>query len=340
MARTSKTVWKISKRAIAILATSIIVATSSISAKAGELRLLSSWSPSTTAVYRVVEEFEKNVAEIGGGEVTLNISGPEVVPSFEQIQPVSAGAFDMLFTHGVYHAGTKGIALIGDALAPDMELRRSSGVWDAIDAYYQENNNLKMIAMSPMSEAGFHIILREPMSKDGRLDGLRIRGTASYHGVINSLGGAPVVLPTSEIYPALEKGVVDGVAYPAGGMLSLKLYEVAGYRTRPTFPYGGSNLPIFVNLDKWNSLSEAEQNVLLEAGKKLEMEMPAIGAKLQVEEDKALDELGVKYTYWTDEQHKAIVETWNNSVWELGVSCCGDEVNRIREMAVRAGLSN
>ena len=38
-----------------------------------------------------------------------------------------------------------------------------------------------------------------------------------YLQIIKGLGGNPVVIPPTEVYPALERNVVDGFCWPAVG---------------------------------------------------------------------------------------------------------------------------
>ncbi len=308
------------------------------SADAANLRLLTSWNRDNWPTYAVLDNFVKNVSAIGGGKVSISITGKEVVPPFEQLQPVVAGVFDMLFSHGVYHGGSKGIALAADAIDPDIKKRRSSGVWDFIDAYYQKNNNVKLIALSPGSNKGYHIFLKKPLTAQNDFKGRKIRGTKTYHGVIRLLGGSPVVLPGGQIYTALQKGVIDGAAWPAAGMLSMKHFEVAKYRVRPTF--GTSNLVFLANLDKFKKLSQTDQKVLLDAGLKTEMEMPAIGDKIQAEEDAKLDKMGLKYTRLSPATYKQVKATWNSSLWDVANQCCGDGAGKLRALAQKAGLTN
>jgi TRAP-type C4-dicarboxylate transport system substrate-binding protein len=308
------------------------------SSQAANLKLLTSWNRDNWPTYAVLEQYVKNVDAIGAGSVKISLTGKEVVPPFEQLQPVSAGVFDMLFSHGVYHAGSKGIALVADAIDADVDKRRSSGVWGFIDSYYQKNNNLKLVALIASSSQGYHIFLKKPLSANNDLEGRKIRGTQSYHGVIRLLGASPVVLPGGQIYSALEKGVVDGAAWPAAGMLSMKHFEVAKYRIRPTF--GTSNQGVWVNLAKWNGLSKVDQKVLLDAGLKTEREMQAIGDDILAKEDATLDKMGLKYTRLTPENYKRVMATWNSSLWDVAAKCCGDGADKLRELAKKAGLTN
>ena len=308
------------------------------SASATTIRLLTSWNQDNWPTYAVLDQFAKNVEMIGGGKVKLNIVGKEVVPPFEQLQPVSAGVFDMLFSHGIYHSGSKGLAFTFDAIDPKPKARRDAGLIDFIDKYYQKHNNLKVIGVAAASNQGYHIFTKKPLSEAGDLRGRKIRGTLSYHGVIRLLGASPVVLPGGQIYTSLEKGVIDGAAWPAAGMLSMKHYEVATYKLRPTF--GSSNLGFWVNLDKWNGLSQEDQKILVDAAIKTENEMPAIGDKILAEESAELEKLGVKVQVLAADTAKKVKETFAASMWEIAKKCCADGVDGLRSLGQKAGLTN
>lgn len=310
-------------------------ATSAISA---DLKLLTSWNKDNWPTYAVLDMFEKKIGEIGKGSVKLSISGAEVVPAFEQLQPVSSGVFDMLYTHGIYHAGSKGIAFTFDAIYAGAEKRRAAGLIDYVDNYYQKHNNLKLLGLVANSNSGYHIFLKEALNADGDFKGRKVRGTLSYHGVIRLLGGSPVVLPGGQIYTALEKGVIDGAAWPAAGMLSMKHHEVAKFRMRPTF--GTTNTGFWINLDKWKSLSKADQDVLVAAAKQTEIDMPAEGDRILAEESATLEAEGVKITQLKPDVAEKVKATFSSDMWKIAENCCADGVAELHEMAKKAGLTN
>ena len=309
---------------------------SATAASSANLKVLASWNKNIWPTYIVLDTFVKNVAKIGGDAVKLRISGPEVVPGFQQLQPVKSGVFDILFTHGVYHMGSKGLAAITDAMNSDPVGKRTSGVWDHLDKFYNKTHGLKLLAISASSSQGYHIFLKEPM-KNGGWKGRKIRGTQTYHGVIKLFGGEPVVMPGSQVYSALEKGVVDGAAWPSAGMLSMKHFEVAKYKVRPTF--GTSTLPILINMGSWKKLSQAEKNILLSAGEMTELQMPWKGDALQAEEDAQLEKLGVKITQIPADKVAGMRKAFSDGLWKLGETCCGPAATKMRALAVKAGLS-
>ena len=306
--------------------------------EAASLKLLTSWNKNNWPTYAVLQQFLDNAKEIGGDTVTFTISGPEVVPPFEQLQPVASGVFDMLYTHGVYHSGSKGIALVVDTIDMNPLKRREVGIWDFVDKYYQKHNNLKLVGLPAQSFSGYHMFLKEPLSPEGDVKGRKIRGTLSYHGVIRALGGSPVVLPGSQIYTALEKGVVDGACWPAAGMLDLKHYEVAKYRVRPTF--GSSNEPILINLDSWNKLNDKEKGVLLAAGRETELEMPWVGREILANENRELDKLGVKTLHLPPDKAELVKTAWSTSLWDVARKCCGDGADDLYKLAKDAGMTD
>ena len=320
----------------ALAAVGMMLGTAASSA-AAELRLLSSFNSTQKPTYAVLEQYMANVKEIGGDAISIKVSGPEVVPIFEQLQPVVSGVFDMLYTHPVFHAGEGGLALTVDAIEIDPIARRTSGVWDFVDQFYQKTHGLKMVAMMSVSMSGYHLFTKEPLSTAGDLAGRKVRGTPTYHGVIRALGAEPVVLPGSQIYSALQKGVVDGAGWPAAGMVSMKHYEVAKYRLRPTF--GVATQPVFVNMAAWEKLSAKEKSVLLAAGKMTELEMPWIGSAIQAEEDATLDELGVKVIQLSPELGGKVQSAFVESIWELGAKCCGEAAAELRKIAKAADMT-
>jgi TRAP-type mannitol/chloroaromatic compound transport system substrate-binding protein len=309
-----------------------------VSADAAELRLLSSWDKSNWPAYAVADTYLKMVNGAPGGKVKIALNGPETVPPFQQIQPVSAGVFDMLYTHGAYHGGSKGIALAADAIDIDPHKRREVGIHDVIDRYYQKHNNLKLVSIPTQSFAGYQMFLKAPLSADEDVKGRKIRGVSSYHGVIRALGGAPVVLPPGEVYSALEKGVIDGACFPAAGLLTTKFYEVAKYALRPTF--GSTNAPIFINLDSWKKLAKDEQTVILDNGRRLEFEMPWIGQGIYEQEEAELRKLGMTYIQLSPAKAALVKRTWNESQWALAKDCCADGVDELRDLALKHGMTN
>ena len=88
-------------------------------AQAQSYKLLGGWAENNVNAYWPGAQFAKNLAAMTGGKATVTICGPEAVPPFEQMQPVSAGAFDMIYTHPSYHR--KGLAGVAEIIPFDLD---------------------------------------------------------------------------------------------------------------------------------------------------------------------------------------------------------------------------
>ena len=306
-------------------------------ARAADIRLLSSWDKTNPAVAALADNFVKGAEAGTKGSLKFIISGPETVPPFEQLQPVSTGVFQMLFTHAVYHLGTIGVAMGLDAIRGDLEARRKSGLLEAIDKSYQKLG-LKVVAAPISATRGYHMVLRAPVSPAGDLQGRKIRGTPSYHTVIAMLGASPVVLPGGEVYSALEKGVVDGAAWPASGVLGMRWYEVAKYMLRPSF--GLSHYLFLMNLSAWNRLSEAERSALSAEGRKVEEIWFKEFDRMVQDEEAELIKRGMQISEMGAEQKTKLQATWAAAQWDLGEKKSGQEAKDLRELLRRQGLTD
>jgi len=306
-------------------------------AQAADMRFLSSWDKTNPAVGTIAEAFTKGVETATKGSVKFVISGPETVPPFEQLQPAATGVFQMLFTHGIYHYGTSGLAVGMDATRGSLEARRQSGMRDLIDKHYQKLG-LKLVGLPISAKSGYHIVLRAPVGPEGDLRGRKIRGTPSYHNVINMLGASPVVLPGGEVYSALEKGVVDGAAWPASGVLALRWYEVAKYMLRPSF--GLNHYLLLVNLSAWNKLSEAERNAMLAEGRKVEEIWFNAYDKMVQDEEVALIQRGMQITEMGAEQKAKLQAAWASAQWDLAEKKSGQEARDLHALLKSKGLTD
>lgn len=326
--------FKIWGAAIALGCSLAVSGAASVSAQQ-TMTMLSSWDESYNAVPVFAQGFAERLKEKSGGEIDIELRGPETVPPFEQLQPVGSGLFDMLFTHGAYHKGETAMVFGMDAVKDDPAARRESGIYEVIDEHYKKHG-LKLIGVFSAA-SGYHIMLREPLEPGNALNGRKIRASGTYHHLVTALGGAVVTMPASEIYGALERGVVDGAAWPVFGALDYKWYEVAGYMARPTF--GVTNLSLFMNLDSWNALSEDQQALFIETAKELEVEGRQHFEELWAKEEAELKERGMEVTEFGPEVAGSIDATFSEGVWMAVEAEAGEDGKAFHELALEKGLT-
>ena len=88
----------------------------------------------------------------------------------------------------------------------------------------------------------------------------RIMSSKVLEAQFKAVGASPQVLPFSEVYSALEQGVVDGCENPWSNLYTKKFYEVAPYTTETYHGYLGYVL--ITNAQFWDGLPKDLQKIL------------------------------------------------------------------------------
>jgi tripartite ATP-independent transporter DctP family solute receptor len=115
---------------------------------------------------------------------------------------------------------------------------------------------------------GRHIVNKvRAIHKPADCAGLKIRVINSqvYIQAFRALGANTVAMDPSELYLALQQGVVDGFEYPLPDLLSYKLYEVTKYLS-----LDGHTTDFFLvsmNKGTWEGLAAEEQGMVSQAMK-------------------------------------------------------------------------
>lgn len=116
------------------------------------------------------------------------------------------------------------------------------------------------------------IYTQRPISSKADLKGLKMRvydGTGLAFG--NATGIAARKMPFSEVYPAMKAGLLDSMYTSSPSGVDANAWEVLKYFT-PINIVGPVNM-INVNLDAWNKLDKATQDIILEIAAEMEDEM-------------------------------------------------------------------
>jgi TRAP-type transport system periplasmic protein len=313
------------------------VALSALDAQAQTtLRLVSGWTPNNPNVPHIETAFIKNVEAASKGQIKIERRGPEVVPAFEQLQPVSAGVFDILFTTPGYHQAQTGVGNMFDAFKGSIEQRRSSGLVQKADEHYRRQHGVSLFAIH--AAPGNHFVLKEGLSSDGTLKGMKVRANPIFEGVVRALGGTPVNMPPSDAYSAMQKGVLDGITFPAFASVDYKLYEVGKVMTRPIF--GLSNVAFFFNVRKFDSLPAEHQKILLEEARKIEVIGQAALDKLAEVDETKMKEHGVKIVNFGADLAPKLNSLYNEGIRVSASRSSPKEVAELWDLAKAKNMLN
>jgi TRAP-type C4-dicarboxylate transport system substrate-binding protein len=161
-------------------------------------------------------------------------------------------------------------------------------------------------------EAGPYVwVSKSPIRKLADLKNMKIGpwGGKGPRALIKQMGSVPITVPSVEVYDALNKGMLNGRAEQPNMIITYKHYEICKYVT--DVGNGTTAPPVYgmsINLDKWNSIPEDLQKVVLEVNKDF---WKVFGDKTRggiVEQMNFLKEKGVEFIKFSDRDRKTISE--------------------------------
>ena len=200
----------------------------------------------------------------GKGIVQIEVKGgPEAIGMFQQPAAVRDGVVDMVHTPGSFYG--KSVpeidAMVASTVNP-MEARANGGA-ALMDAAHQKRFNVRHLGWID-GGVQFHIYnsQKPKFGADGVLDlsGVKLRDNPIYHAFFMAMNATTAGMPATEVYAALEKGVVDAAAWTSIGLMDLKWDKFMKYRVDPQFY--NTDLGVIFNKDSWNSLSSESQDLI------------------------------------------------------------------------------
>jgi len=112
----------------------------------------------------------------------------------------------------------------------------------------------------------YHLISKKPVRALEDIKGMKIRTPAGPAvDIIKKLGGVPVFLSSPEMYPALQRGMVDGVFHGYSAFSRARLYEIAKYVT--TFGATVSTSPEWINRKTFDALPQDLKRIVYNTGR-------------------------------------------------------------------------
>ena len=265
--------------------------------------------------------FETFMAEMkkDESEVKLKyIGGPEVTPNRKQGAAMKRGLIDIIMSPSTYYSNTQPEArLTGISNIPPQEWRANGGYDIMADAWAKRMNAIILGWGNFYTTEQFSIwLLQEPkLSKTTGIDlrGLKMRSTALYTPFLKAMGAIPKTISPSEVYTALERGVVSGLAWPEGGVAFRGWQRFIKYRIFPGF--FRSTTMATMNKDKFESLSKKTQAQLLAAGLYYENASgPILKEKARIDNEK-IRKAGVQDYHLEGEYAKVYIRTIYEAKW-------------------------
>jgi TRAP-type C4-dicarboxylate transport system substrate-binding protein len=233
-------------------------------ASADELKLLFAdvVPPGSIIDAKVVQPWAQKVNAEGKGVLSIDVRPGPTMGTFENI-------YDRVLTD-VIQIGWEIQAAVGGKfprsnvvalpLITDDPVASSVAFWrlykSGIAAEYDQVVPIMLVTLPP---SAFHFS-KPPKSID-TMAGLKLIVPNKVAGdALQALGGSPLSLPLTDMYPAIQRGTADGTMIAWVAFNPWKLYEVTSYHVDTAF--GGAAGMIFMSRAKYNALPPAAKKII------------------------------------------------------------------------------
>lgn len=237
----------------------------------------------------------------------------------KQIDALANGSIDLSVFPLVYAVGK----------APEFSITILPGAIHSVqDAMRFKGTDYEKRLQEVARKQGFHILTWwwteggiadkvRPITMPDSVKGLKFRGAdRTIDTMLKSAGASVFSMPSTELYNALQTGVLDGLMTSYETFLSMRLYEQTKYAT-----LGGDYTmfvvfqPLVISTKTWDRLSDKQKQIFERAADATLPSFNAEQARVNVEVVKKFQAAGVKVHEMTQDEYKAWVALAKKTAW-------------------------
>jgi TRAP-type mannitol/chloroaromatic compound transport system substrate-binding protein len=268
--------------------------------------------------------FSKNMTEASDGRFNVKFFEPgALVPALECFDAAAKGSVEACWTTPGYHTGKLGPGIsffttvpFGPTFGEFMAWKRHGGGDKLRDEIYGAHGLMAIdcFAIGPETSGWF----KSPVKSLDQLKGMKMRFFGLGAQVMQKLGVSTQLLAAADIYPALERGVIDATEFSMPSIdQQLGFHQIAKNNYFPGWHQQVSVSELLINKKAFQALSKSNQKLLELA---LGESVMATFAETEWRNPDAMNENvqkhGVKNLRWTDAQLATFEKAWFEVVKE------------------------
>jgi TRAP-type mannitol/chloroaromatic compound transport system substrate-binding protein len=286
---------------------------------------LASFIPaSVTVLGEQIVHIAEELEQVSGDSISLEIYDPgALVGALEILDAVSDGKIDAGYGSAGFWAGKIPASPLFSAIpfGPDSSefmawLYSGNGLDLYQEMYDQAGFDVKVLVCSiiPPETSGW---FSKEINSAADLDDLKMRFFGLGGIVMGKLGVSVSVQPGAEIFPALEKGVIDATEYALPSIDENQgFHKLVNYNYFPGWHQQSTTFEIIVNRRVWDNLSPTQQAQFESVCKAGIVHSIAYSEATQSAAIKRNQERGVQVKQWSPEMLNLFRETWEEVVEE------------------------
>ena len=225
-------------------------------------RWVSSFPKTFESSWPMFQAFSKRVSELTDGKFQIQLFGPgEIVAPLQVLDAVQNGTVEAGFTATFFYMGKDPTFAFGTSIPFGLNTRQmlswmyAGGGLNLLNEFHANYG----VHYVPMGGTGAQMggWYRKEIKTVADLKGLKMRISGIGGQVLARMGVLPQQLAASDVYAALERGVLDAVEYtnPIDDE-KMGLHKVAKYYYYPGWWEGQVQVGHFISRKKWEELPE------------------------------------------------------------------------------------
>jgi TRAP-type C4-dicarboxylate transport system substrate-binding protein len=234
------------------------------------------WPATDLQMSQAVPRFAKWVEHASNGRLKITVySGGQLVPPSESFDNLRRGTIQLLQSIGPYHAGKIPLAMVAFQLPMGprgikdyQKIFWDYGMFDLVDQTYRKLG-IRYLDLTPYG--GANLTSKKPLRTIDDFKGLKMRTVGPQATMWKELGAATVFISGSELYLALQTGVVDAYTWSNMSVDNMKFHEVTKYMIM-AYPVpegnstGSGNGCFLMNAKAFEELPADLQNIVVRCG--------------------------------------------------------------------------
>ncbi len=296
-------------KALLIGAASLSVAALSVTAVSAaqtKLRIQTHYAPETPSG-KLLAEYVDNIQVMSNGEIEVEMFySSSVVKSVETFDAAATGILDCDATGGAYQTGKNpAFQFVGDIMGGyGTPVQQLSWLYygGGMEAAQELYNKYDMQLVGWIVYGQESLASTKPIAGIEDLKDWKFRSPPGMETkIFEKLGAKPIVMDFTEIFTALESGIIDGAdASGIANNVGLGLYDIADYANFPGFHSMPSD-HIACNKAVWDAMPEHHRRIMSTAIGDLALKSALTFEKKNAEAVADLKAKGITVSAWSEE---------------------------------------
>ena len=270
---------------------------------------------------KMLAQWVDDVQTMSGGEISIEMFySSSVVATVETFDAAINGILDCDATGGAYQTPKNpAFQFVGDIMGGyDTPWQQYSWLYygDGYEAAQELYNaqGMQLIGWAVYGQESF--ASSKPIAGPADLVGWKFRSPPGMETeIFEKMGASPIVMDFTEIFTALETGIIDGAdASGLANNVGLGLYDIVKHANYPGFHSMPSD-HLACNQAVWEGLTEQQRRIMETAWQKLSFQIAMLNEKANTEAAAMLQEQGVTLYDWSTED-KAAFRVAAQAAWD------------------------